>query len=606
LAAAVWLIVLGAIAGVVSPLFKNFGGLGLDDWDQMAAHRYLVVKSLREFGQFPSWNPYSCGGHAAWGAIEGDTVVVSPWLPVYLAAPIGVALRLEVVGMAVISAVGTWLLAGRFTANPVARALACVLWVANGRWALQIAAGHTWHLYYAWTPWALWFFDRAVWGRKPGENAKLADVIGAGVALALQVYSGAIYPLPQTALFVVVYACFCAVRRRSWKPIGLTAVVGLVAVGLSAPKLLPILETLRRFPRLIDSPEAIDLQLMVASLTSRDQTLYSLPAPVPAWRWHEYGEYVGVVGVVLLLAGALAARGPRARSWLWSAVLLFLLSLGNYGDWSPWGFLHEHVPVFKSQHVPSRWLHPCVLAFAVLAAGCVGRLLDRAARASPSRWPGRLALVGALGLTVFLAGDVASVARRSLGGTLSYALPAYHPSGQFHIEVEPPPSHYYRGYSSDVPALPAMMENIGAIDCWMFPPYISYYRSSITGRIPGQGARGKGDPEYRGETYLLGADGSTAREWWSPNAVAVHYEGAHPGDLIVLNQNWDPGWSANGDPAVDSRGAVAARAPGSSGEIVFRYRPAGAGLGLALFALTLASLLIAARWRRVVTRLRRR
>jgi hypothetical protein len=49
---------------------------------------------------------------------------------------------------------------------------------------------------------------------------------------------------------------------------------------------------------------------------------------------------------------------------------------------------------------------------------------------------------------------------------------------------------------------------------------------------------------------------------FTPNEVEVRVEGAEPGDHLVLNQNWDPGWTADGVPAIALHDAVATRPPG--------------------------------------------
>src|SRR5436305_7411315 len=86
---------LGAIALVVAPLFIFKDTYGVHDWDQMEAHRYLAVKTLKSFHQIPFWNPYSCGGHTWWGGLESGTNLVSPFLPFYLLVSLPWALRLE-------------------------------------------------------------------------------------------------------------------------------------------------------------------------------------------------------------------------------------------------------------------------------------------------------------------------------------------------------------------------------------------------------------------------------------------------------------------------------------------------------------------------------
>ena len=72
-------------------------------------------------------------------------------------------------------AIGAWLLASRFTRSHAARAFVAVVFAVNGRWTLQLAAGHAWHMVYAWMPWALFLFDRAVGraaGARPAAHAR--------------------------------------------------------------------------------------------------------------------------------------------------------------------------------------------------------------------------------------------------------------------------------------------------------------------------------------------------------------------------------------------------------------------------------------------------
>ena len=210
------LVVLAMLAYVLRPLLAEPHGYGRHDWDQMESHRYLVTKTIRRFHELPFWNPYACGGHPAWAGFESDTVVVAPWLPAYLFLSLPVAIRVEIVASAVWGALGTWLLASRFTRSHAARAFVVVVFAVNGRWVLQLVAGHTWHMVYAWMPWVLFFFDRALGVAAATQGAagprRTRSAIWAGVCLAMMVYTGGIYPLPQT---VVVWASTpCGSRSR--------------------------------------------------------------------------------------------------------------------------------------------------------------------------------------------------------------------------------------------------------------------------------------------------------------------------------------------------------------------------------------------------------
>jgi hypothetical protein len=100
---------------VVGPWLADTSTFGFHDWDVQTSHRFLAVRSILEHGELPAWNPYACGGFPGWGYVESGTIVVSPWLPLYLFGDIRVALRVEVLGMALLGAWGTYLAAGRFT-----------------------------------------------------------------------------------------------------------------------------------------------------------------------------------------------------------------------------------------------------------------------------------------------------------------------------------------------------------------------------------------------------------------------------------------------------------------------------------------------------------
>jgi hypothetical protein len=89
--------------------------------------------------------------------------------------------------------------------------------------------------------------------------------------------------------------------------------------------------------------------------------------------------------------------------------------------------------------------------------------------------------------------------------------------------------------------------------------------------------------------------GSVAVSRWSPNAVEVRVAGATPGQQVVVNQNWDPGWSVDGARALDHRDTVAAPVTAANQTFHFRYRPPLWWPGCALFVATVAALFLARR-----------
>ncbi|HEX8791606.1 MAG TPA: hypothetical protein VF765_11695, partial [Polyangiaceae bacterium] len=526
------------IAIVVSPLVERPWTLGQRNWDQMDAHRYVVLKSLLRFHQFPFWDPWSCGGHAAWGAQEAAPIVVSPFLPAYLWLPYPIALRVEILGWAVVGAVGAWLLARRFTKSVAVAALVVLAFAVDSRWSMQVAVGHSWHLLYALMPWALYFFDRG----------KLRDLVLAAACIALMVYGDAIYPVPHTAFVLVVYACVTARATRSWRPVGALALCGALAAGLSAPKLLPLFEQMQRFPRYIKSEEAIWPWRIPDLLTLRlgDYTAVS------SWTvgmWHEWGLYLGWPLLLAIVAGVVASRGPRERALTWAGIAMIVFVIGGFHALAPWRLMHL-LPVFKSQHVPSRWLYPAVLVLACAAASGAERLLERAG-------PRRAFLEVLLGVgAIACAVDMGLVARQPIADSFTASAPEFADSVKpFHVVHRLEPSGY-EPKLWDVATLPGVIDNVGTMECVTFAGYHITLRDMF-GRMPGLGAWGEEDADYRGEAYVAEGDGSATITSWTPNEVVVSVRGARAGDHLVLNQNWDSGWSADGAPAIALRDAVA-------------------------------------------------
>jgi hypothetical protein len=573
--------VLATIGYVLGPLAAHAHGYGRHDWDLMESRRYLVVKSLLRFHELPFWNPYACGGHPAWGSPDGVPELVAPWLPAYLALSLPVATRVEVLASIAWCALGAWLLASRFTRSAAARALVVVLFAVNGRFTLQLAAGHGWHLAYAWTPWAIFLFDRALGPRGTPGPARPRDATWTGACLAMMLYTAGITPLVQTIVALAVYALVVAIASRSARPAGMLALAGVVAAGLSAPKLLPVIDVVRRFPRAVASTDTLNPTEIVAMLTNREQGFAIGHGGIPDGSWHEVGMYVGWPALLLLGAGVLAARGGRVLPLKVVGLVLALLGLGSFTRWSPWALAHE-LPVLSWEHVPYGWLYPALLLLACAAGAGFERVFCLAGRRRVT-----LELVGLLAVA-WIARDVGTVARYPLENHLMDAGPSNAEStGPFHTELKiPKPLEYEPGEWAPT-TLSVEVANLGTIQCNTFPGLSNFGSQE---RPLAVAAHAIGDAAYRGEVYLDAGGGSATFASWSPDAFDVMVDRAKPGATVVVNQNWDPGWRVDGAEAMNFEGTIGARVTQPTQVLHFRYRPRGWWAGVALLVLTLAAL----------------
>jgi hypothetical protein len=574
--------VLVCVALAVAPAFRDLELYGGHDWDEMTAHRLLTVRSLLRYHQLPLWMPYGCGGYSEWGNVVGGTNLVSPFLPIYLLLELRLALRLELLGSLLISAVGSWCFAAQLTRRASLRAFACLLFVANGRWALQAATGHLWHLAYCYLPWAFWAFERLLSSTKLARRPLL---VGAP-ALAAMVYSGGIYPLPQAVVLLGVYAALRSGLERGLRPLHRLAVMGALAIGLSAPKLFPILIEFGERPRLVASSEAIDLRILWQALVAPEQTPGSRPIAIPEWGWHEYGMYIGWVPALTLLLGALWPVRGRELALKLTGLFALALGFGAFHRYAPWTLLHELGP-FRSQHVPTRWLYPALLLLGVAALPCFERALGRL----PARRPVELVLVAA-GLAMAIdIGRAASLPMQRAFWMRARAVPEVRSFEQF-ARVPRHLQYVRRDYAPE--AVPAMLAGSGVLQCNLHASLSVYAPRAEDGRPAGMGARGRGETGYRGEAYTQSGAGSARLVAFSPNRVVIELRGGRVGDRLIYNQNFDPGWKVNGVPATRHRDAISAEIVEPDARLSFEFWPRGLSSGLAALALTLAGIFVTA------------
>src|SRR5262249_15330042 len=98
--------------------------------------------------------------------------------------------------------------------------------------------------------------------------------------------------------------------------------------------------------------------------------------------------------------------------------------------------------------------------------------------------------------------------------------------------------------------------------------------------------------DYRGEQYLERPGQVTARAW-SPNRLA--YSVASPtSNVLVVNQNYDPGWQAEpGASVFDDRGRPAVSIPAGQTTVSLTYDPPSFRAGLAIALLTAMAAFVA-------------
>ncbi len=543
-------LLLGILFGY--PALAHLHALGsANDWDQHLFYHWVPYRTVIDYGEVPLWNPWACGGTPL--VANPQARFMSPFFLVHLLFGPVVGLHIEIVLHLAILAGGGWFLGRELGLRPIGRAAVALGFLGTSAHYLHLAMGHTWALSYAYLPWILAFVWRAV------RTSTLWPAVIAAALLALVILEGGIYPAPQAGLLVGATCVALAVQRRRLFPIAVAAVTGFGAAALAAPKLLPTLQLMWQFPRSTLATESTTPRLLFDALFARDQVLSRAVPPQAhglTWGFHEYGAYLGPAVAILAVVALVLARRRVLGFALLGALFLLLacgrIEFGDHLSLNPWGALHE-LPIFSSQHVPSRFLIPFVLCVAILA-GFGADMLG-------ARW-GRRGQLAALALVALGAIDAFTIGPPNLWRMYDSPVGAAGPPGAFH--------HEWWGDTNLM--MPLARANRGALHC-----YESVYLK-IAAQMPG--------PGFRGEQYLT--DGSEVRlTRWSPNALDFEATGG-PATVLVVNQNYHSGWTMT-EPhgrTFSHQGLLAAELPAGTTRIALRYRSRAMWVGglLALIA----------------------
>ena len=560
---------------VCLPLFAQPQALGSNDWDQHLFYYGSVLKSVVEYGQLPFWNPWYCGGNVLWQ--NPQIALLSPVYPLTAVMSLQLAMKVNIVLHYWIGFVGMHLLLTRvigLTFLPAVIYLATLV-TASGAPAIHLRAGHSVFLPGFYLPLQLYFFFRAF------RTGAWRDIFLAAATLALMIANGGTHILPMSFAALGTFSIVAAMARRDWRPLLIVAAFTVFGVAYSAPKLLPVglFVSGERFwdtRNPTEHPDRVTLDILRQTYLVPTQKVGGR-LPQQRHGWHEYGNYIGPAGVMVVVIGLVWALARRRAPDRWlglslalTTVVLFTLSLGEFSGFAP-ASLATHLPLFSSFRIPSRYTIPFI-QFAALTAAWAS-----AAWLSGSRLPkwGRVVVaIACLGAAAHL------IAMNRFNFVGVFSQPAFDTSfalmgGPAQIKTDSESNAYAPGS----PMLRALTEDRAFYYCY---ESLQTFRTALA------------------EQSQVFAEGTgNVKQHFSPNRIGFAVAGSEKPMRMYLNYNWSPGWTSTAGPIDATSREVMAFVvvqPGQSGEYVFRFVPPGLYAGLAIFAAAIA--LSAVLWRR--------
>jgi hypothetical protein len=523
------------------PLVRHLTTAGVSsDWDLVLGTQWAAYWTVRQYHQFPFWNPFECGGIP----LLGDPVshFLTPWFLLTLTFGPEVGLHLEVVILCAIGWAGGYVL-GRLLGMRRISAVATATAFAGSSWFfLHASEGQMFLLALAYLPWIV----AGAWAAS--EKGKLRYAVLSGALIALSFFEGGPYPVLYEGLTLALLMVFRALVQLDPRPLTALGVAAAFAIGFPAFKCLPVLEVIASHPRPTGEGWSNLLYALGQALLSRYQD-HSRPSP-NGWGFWELGAYVGIFAVIAVAA----LRFPRrSLPWILTGVVVFQLARGWTSPNCLWVWLHR-LPLFSSTRLPARLLIPFVLIIATLA----GLGLDAICKG------GSIAAVAISGLLVIVGGaDLLLVGPPNL----RYAF----------VQIAGPWSaprtfvQYRLAPASKQSA--TIQHKEGVVNCYVYTNWPTP-------------VKGENEAGYRGEQYMDGP-GVVRLLRWTPNALRFEVDTPAP-SVLVINQNYDPSWrvTSGGWSTFSKDGLLAVRVAAGKNIVVVRYVSLLAFYGLAITVLT--------------------
>ncbi|MBI2580897.1 hypothetical protein HYV85_03750 [Candidatus Woesearchaeota archaeon] len=535
----------------LSPIFTDFSKWGRKDWDQHTFYNAVPIKTVREYGQFPLWNPYYCGGSPLLANIQSAFLTPFFVFPLLLGEIDG--MKLQVVAYFIAGLIGMYFLAKKTGIKGPAAILPPMLFMMSSMFSLKVREGTTTFFPVALLPWAFLFFLKSLTDKK--------HIISTALVLALIFFGGGHYALPYAILFLAIYASLHSFEKRNLTPMLKLVFICALTLLLGAVKFLPSLEFFDEQPRLTSANEGTTLNIAAHAFLDRNQEHTQWLEGQQYW-WHEYGSYVGAVPLLLFILGAVFCFRKTWKLAL-MALLFFILYLGSKSPVNLWSVLHSF-PVFSSMRIPSRFDILIMLCSALIAGIGLSYVARKLSEFFAKK---RIAVTAAktalylivFGILAFSFADLTIVSRQNLANTFTFeplnAIANFKASEHFY---QTNATYELQGYEHSS-LYPVFLSNRGKVDCYeeTHPPISALHIE---------------DSGYRGEVYLLNGRGNATISYFSPNKIIVKID-AGENDTLILNQNYYKGWRTNYGEADAMDGLISKRVTPETKRMKFYYLP---------------------------------
>lgn len=336
--------------------------------DILRYHYYFKPFLFQELkaGTVPLWNPFIMSGIPY---LEHPQV--TPWyvpnllfglLPLENAFAVYLALHIFIAMSAMFFLCRTWIgIIPSWTTG--------VMYGLSGYFVGRIYAGHIDVIAAsAWLPLVLALFWHAM------ESPSKKTIIKAGVALAIQIFSG----YQTIALFtleaVVLAAGWICFHKRSIKPFMTVLMSVGIGLGIAAIQVLPNYQYVSRSIRTMQLPHAWS---EIATPTKQHllefiDPFYFYSSIADDGLGHEHSFFFGKISLILFFVGCTWFLKKKSKRWILGYFLLLgggalWISFGHNAPYNLFALLQKNLPLYSQIRIPSRHVVLVVTSMSVIA-----------------------------------------------------------------------------------------------------------------------------------------------------------------------------------------------------------------------------------------------
>lgn len=555
----------------VFPLAMSISNWGQMDWDQFTFWSAVSRETILNYHQVPLWNPYSNGGNVL--LAHPQSCFCSPFFIFILFFGPILGMKINWIIHLFFGMTGMFLLGRHFNMPKISAYFSAGIFMLCSMFTLHLTEGHTEWLVLAYLPWFFLSF------RKSGERGGF--LVLAVIFLSLMIFWGALDVPIVTTIFVSFYAVFLSIKKKSFCFIRNVLWVFILTILLCSIKLLPAIEFLRHNQRKAISEKSAEISMLPKILLSRDQNYYYQNTKW-AWPqnklkvrgkyfdigWHEYGAYIGIIPLVLVMIG-IFFYGKKHWPLLLTGIVCLLLSLGSNSFLNLWAVINK-LPIYNQFEQISRFIAGFIFSITIFSGLGLSKIEMLSARR------GIKIFVSLMVLVVFL--DLMLVNYPLLKQTFNLKPVILNREDEFKNRFRD--FNLYSGKSRSS-MYPVFLSNSGIINAY-----------EVIGVKKGN-VKIEGEADYKGEVYLLNNRGQVDIVTYTPNRIKLEINVLEP-DVLVVNQNYYPGWRMKGINSFvyPYSGMIAASVPAGKFRISLYYLPDSFIIGLVMTILTVLGIII--------------